>query len=68
MTLDDLQTLEIGLELYRRESPLDGECERILAFLLRVVRDDIVRVKRGAPSSGGLPRPGQNPFNEYPNK
>ena len=41
MTLEDLRTLEIGLELYKRESPLSGDCERLIEVLLRVVRHDI---------------------------
>ena len=57
MTLQDLQTLEIGLELYMRENPLDGECERVISFLLKVVRADISTVKSSGPPPQG---PGGN--------
>ena len=57
MTLEDLETLEIGLELYMRENPLDGECERVISFLLRVVRADITTMKSSGP---GPQRPGGN--------
>jgi hypothetical protein len=51
MTLEDLRTLEIGLELYVRESPMDGECQPIIELLLRVVRADISRMKYSEGSS-----------------
>jgi hypothetical protein len=53
MTLEDLRTLEIGLELYKREKPLDGHCEELIAFLLRVLRHDIVRKGEQASSRSG---------------
>lgn len=53
MTLQDLQTLEIGLELYMRENPLNGECERMISFLLRVVRNDISTMKSRGPAPRG---------------
>lgn len=68
MNLQDLQTLEIGLELYMRENPLGGECERIISFLLRVVRDDISTMKPSGPAPRG---PGGNrrwPFKVYTSK
>ena len=61
MTLEDLRTLEIGLELYKRESPLSGDCEQLIEVLLRVVRHDITtsraektghRVRRKNKSAG----------------
>lgn len=62
MNLEDLQTLEIGLELYLRESPLNGECDPIIVFLLRVVRRDISRMKPGGRPTGA-PQGGKgNPF------
>ncbi len=45
MTLDDLQKLEIGLELYKREQPLEGKCDQIIDLLLRVVRHDMSRIQ-----------------------
>ena len=41
MNLKDLRTLEIGLELYKLDEPLGGECESLIAFLVRVLRADI---------------------------
>ncbi len=43
MNLKDLQTLEIGLELYKRERPLGGQCSGLIDFLLRLLRTDIAR-------------------------
>lgn len=48
MTLNDLRTLQIGLELYKREKPLRGECESLISFLLRVLRHDILKLKKRA--------------------
>lgn len=45
MKLKDLRTLEIGLELYRLDEPLGGQCENLIAFLVRVLRADISRME-----------------------
>ncbi len=52
MKLKDLRTLEIGLELYKRERPLGGQCDGLIDFLLRLLRTDIahaeaIRAARG---------------------
>ena len=38
MTPNDLQILEIGLELFRLEEPLDGKCDGLISVLLQVLR------------------------------
>lgn len=48
MTLKDFRTLEIGLELYKRENPLNGECDELITFLLRVLRQDILKLEKRA--------------------
>ena len=68
MTLEDLQTLEISLELYMRESPLNGECESLIAFLLRVVRADISRMKFGDQPSEAPQGGKANPLTLYKSK
>ena len=45
MTLEDMQKLEIGLELYKREQPLEGKCDQIIGLLLRVIRHDMSNIK-----------------------
>lgn len=45
MTLKDLRTLEIGLELYRRTGPLDGHCDELIEILQQVVRHDIGKLE-----------------------
>ena len=37
MTRKDLEILEIGLLLFKREKPLEGQCEPLLDALLAVV-------------------------------
>ena len=38
MTPNDLQILEIGLELFRLEEPLDGKCDGLISVLQGVIR------------------------------
>ncbi len=52
MTLEDLRILEIGLELYKHERPLSGDCEQLIEVLLRVVRHDITRNRAGQTGHG----------------
>lgn len=50
MTDRDLRILEIGLELYKRDEPLNGKCEDLIERLIQVVRDDISGKRRKAKS------------------
>lgn len=54
MTPEDLRILEIGLELYKRDRPLSGDCEQLIDVLLRVVRHDITRSRAGQTGQGVL--------------
>ena len=44
MTPNDLQILEIGLELFRLEEPLDGKCEGLISVLQQVIRYEKAQV------------------------
>lgn len=46
MTREDLEKLEIGLELYKLEAPLDGEFDRLISTLVKMIRHDIARIRR----------------------
>jgi len=55
MTLEDLEILEIALELYKREEPLDGKCNALIGLLLRVIRLDISIIKEDPGPTPELP-------------
>ena len=51
MTPNNLQILEIGLELFRLEEPLDGRCDGLISELLRVVRYEKAQIEDFDPAN-----------------